>query len=178
MTEQVDYSVVGTLDEVEIRRYPRMILATVKGGSEDESFEILFRYISGMNRPSSKIAMTAPVISTGLRQDLVMTAPVLSDASTFSFVMPSQFTLETVPPPMDDRIELQEVPERYLAVLRFGGRDKESLLAEKEIALLDTLAENDIPLKGRPVLMRYNSPWTPGFLRRNEIGVEVEWPPR
>jgi len=173
----VDYSVVGRFDEVEIRRYPKIVLATVEGMSDEDSFGILFRYISGNNSPSSKIAMTAPVITTGGR-GIAMTAPVFSDASSFSFVLPSSFTLESAPEPRDGRVRIREVPDRHLAVIRFGGRSRADVLREEESALLDVLAENDIQLRGEPLLMRYNSPWTPGFLRRNEIGVEVEWPPR
>jgi SOUL heme-binding protein len=170
MTESITYEETGGIGEVEFRRYPPIILATVSGADENETFMILFRYISGNNRPGRKVPMTAPVITP---EKITMTAPVISDANTMSFVMPAAYRKEEVPDPLDSRISMQEIPARELAVIRFRGRASESDVVEVRERLLKTLEEAKVPTAGTPFLMRYNSPFTPGFLRRNEVGVEI-----
>jgi hypothetical protein len=163
-----------TIDDVEIRRYPILILAKVKGMTEDMAFRILFRYISGGNKVRKDIAMTVPVISSGpTYQRIAMTRPVLSDEDSFSFVMPSSYSISTVPEPLDSRVEMTEVMPRKLAVLRFSGRSHADSLKEQEDRLLAVLERKGIQYIGAPFLMRYNGPGTPGFLRRNEVAVEV-----
>ena len=159
MTEIITYKESGRSGEVEFRRYPSIILATVSGSTENENFWILFRYITGNNRSQKKVPMTAPVIS---------------DADTMSFVLPASYQREDVPEPVDSRISIQEVPPRELAVIRFSGRASTRDVAEVRERLLTTLDAEKIPVAGRPFLMRYNAPYTPGFLRRNEVGVEIK----
>jgi hypothetical protein len=169
MTKTAPYSVIRQIGDIEIRSYPVQLLATVSGSSDNAMFMDLFRYISGDNHPRTKIAMTAPVI-TGTT--IPMTAPVISGAGTMSFVMPEEYTRSTLPEPLDPAVTIQEVPARTLAVIRFSGTADEQKV-QKMTALLDsTLKKEGIAVTGTPFLMRYNSPWTPGFLRRNEIGVE------
>jgi hypothetical protein len=170
MTETITYEETGRMGEVEFRRYPPIILATVSGTEENETFMILFRYISGNNRPGKKVPMTAPVITP---EKITMTAPVISDANTMSFVMPATYRKEEVPEPLDSRISIQEIPPRDLAVIRFRGRASKSDVAEVRERLIRTLEDAKVPIAGTPFLMRYNSPFTPGFLRRNEVGVEI-----
>ena len=117
------------------------------------------------------IPMTAPVITP---DKIAMTAPVISDADTMSFVLPASYQREDVPEPVDSRIIIQEVPPRELAVIRFSGRASARDVAEVRERLLTTLDAEKIPVAGRPFLMRYNAPYTPGFLRRNEVGVEIK----
>jgi hypothetical protein len=132
---------------------------------------ILFRYITGNNRPGRKIPMTAPVITP---EKIPMTAPVISDTRAMSFVLPPSYTRENVPEPLDTRIAIQEIPSRELAVIRFRGRAAERDIADVRARLLRVLGEKGIQTTGEPFLMRYNAPFTPGFLRRNEIGVEIQ----
>jgi hypothetical protein len=174
MTGSIDYQVVWDLGKVEIRKYPFIILAMIRDGQDDSAFSILFDYISGNNDAGERVAMTAPVVSTRAGARIEMTAPVISDEDTFSFVLPSNLDLGTAPRPKDRRIELVPVPSRHLAVLRFSGRtyDREVMIRERE--LLAVLKDHDIRVKGPPFLLRYNSPFTPGFLRRNEVGVEID----
>jgi hypothetical protein len=171
MVETPKYEVVDRMDEVEIRQYPRIILATVMGDGGGNPFRLLFQYISGNNSGSSKISMTAPVLT---REKIAMTAPVISEGYSMSFVVPSKYTMETVPTPNDDRIRIQEVPERRLAVVRFRGRARENSVEEQKARLISVLRENGVDTVGEPFLMRYNAPMTPGFLRRNEVGIEIE----
>ena len=169
MTETIAYVETELRGEVEFRRYPAIIVATVPG-KEDEAFMILFRYITGNNRPGRQIPMTAPVITP---EKIPMTAPVISDGQAMSFVLPQSYTRETVPEPLDKRIAIQEIPSRELAIIRFRGRATRDDVAEMESRLFAVLREKGIPTLGEPFLMRYNAPFTPGFLRRNEIGVEI-----
>jgi hypothetical protein len=174
VTESAPYEVLETIDDVEIRRYPTLILAKVKGMTEDMAFRILFRYITGGNKVRKDIAMTVPVISSGpTYQRIAMTRPVLSDEDSFSFVMPSSYKISTVPEPLDSRVEMTEVMPRKLAVLRFSGRSHADSLKEQEDRLLVVLERKGIQHIGTPFLMRYNGPGTPGFLRRNEVAVEI-----
>ena len=171
MSQSIDYTVEKTIANVELRRYPPLVVATVRGMPDNEAFGILFKYISGSNRTLSKIEMTAPVISTGVR--IAMTAPVVSDEDSFSFVLPASFSIESSPVPLDPRSALEQIPERRVAVLRFRGTAGVGAVAEKRRELLETLARHEIRSKGAPFLMRYNPPLTPGFMRRNEVGVEL-----
>jgi hypothetical protein len=170
MVETPSYEVLRRIDEVEIRLYPKMILATVSGDDVGAPFRILFDYISGNNSGGSKISMTAPVITP---ERIDMTAPVISGGGSMSFVVPSKYTMESVPVPSDGRVRIQEVPERKLAVMRFRGWARERSVEERKGTLISVLKRNGVETVGEPFLMRYNSPWTPGFMRRNELGIEI-----
>ena len=170
MVETASYVEVGRIDGVEIRLYSGLILATVSGDAGGEPFRILFDYISGNNSGRRKISMTTPVITP---ERIEMTAPVISRGGSMSFVVPSKYTMEDVPEPNDKRIIIHEVPERKIAVVRFRGRAGKRSVEEQKARLLDVLRRNGVETIGEPFLMRYNSPWTPGFMRRNEIGIEI-----
>ncbi len=174
MAESLEYQVVRAVGPVEIRKYPLVILATVNDASDDTAFSILFSYISGNNEAGEPVAMTTPVVSQRARGErIAMTTPVISDRSSFSFALPERYDLRTAPRPLDPRIKIVGVPSRLVAALRFSGRayDREVMIREKE--LLKVLLENGITTRGSPFLMRYNSPFAPGFLRRNEVGAEI-----
>ena len=171
MTQKIEYTVERRIENVELRWYPETVLATVRGMPDNEAFRILFRYITGNNQTSETVSMTAPVISTGER--IAMTAPVISDLASFSFALPASYTLETSPRPLDPRSTLEAIPPRCVAVLRFGGLASSARVQRKTQVLLDVLKRHEILMRGRPFLMRYNPPYTPGFLRRNEVGIEV-----
>jgi effector-binding domain-containing protein len=170
MVETTRYEETGRIGEIEIREYPELVLATVTGLSDNSAFGILFNYISGRNRKQKKIPMTAPVITS---EKIEMTAPVISDPNSFSFVMPLKYKLEDIPEPSDARIRIRRIPARKLAVIRFKGYAKEKSVNEVKSRLLSILQKNGTATVGEPFLMRYNSPWTPGFMRRNEVGIEI-----
>jgi hypothetical protein len=169
MVEQAKYEVLREINKVEIRRYPRLVIARVDGYG-DGGFNILFGFITGNNRQKSKIAMTAPVVS----EQIAMTAPVLSEPGSLAFVMPEGFTLETTPEPIDDRVKIVEIPERVVAALRFSGRWSNSIFKKKSKEMLEELAKAGMKTAGQVFSMRYNGPFTPWFLRRNEVAVAVE----
>jgi hypothetical protein len=170
MVKKVEYQVLKTIDKVEFRKYPKLLLATVTGLSDNDAFGILFNYITGSNRNSEKVDMTAPVITS---EKIEMTAPVISSDRKMSFVMPTKYSISNVPKPNNPQVIIEELPEATLAVIRFKGyagvKDVEKYKAE----LLKVLSEQKIKTEGEPVLMRYNSPFAPGFIRRNEVGAKV-----
>ncbi len=170
MVETPSYKVTEQIDGVEMRLYPKLILATVSGDDVGAPFRILFEYISGNNSGGSKISMTAPVITP---ERIDMTAPVISGGGSMSFVVPSKYTMESVPVPNDGRVRIHEVPERKIAVIRFRGWAREKSVEKQKARLISVLQRNGFEMFGEPFLMRYNSPWTPGFMRRNEIAIEL-----
>jgi hypothetical protein len=185
--EEPAYEVLLETKYYELRRYQPYIVAEV---DVDESFKqagnsafrVLAGYIFGDNEPQQKMAMTAPVESRqGERMN--MTAPVTSRAGkgagsfTYAFVMERKYTMDTLPRPNNPDIRLVERPERIMAVHRYSGTWSEERYSEHEKMLLDALAVDRVEIVGEPVFARYNAPFTPWFLRRNEIMVEVDWQP-
>jgi hypothetical protein len=169
MVEQAKYEVLKKIGNTDIRRYPRLVIARVDGYG-DGGFNLLFRFITGNNRQKSDIAMTAPVVS----EQIAMTAPVLSETGSIAFIMPEGYTIETTPEPLDERVKIIEVPERIVAALRFSGRWSDSIFKKKSEELLKELAEAGIKTVGQVFSMRYNAPFTPWFMRRNEVAVAVD----
>ena len=168
--ETIPYSIKGTSGEIEFRRYPELVLATVDTADDNAGFSLLFAYISGSNKPREKIPMTAPVITS---QKIPMTAPVVSDAASMSFVMPAGTKREETPDPLDSRVRIATIPERDIAVIRFSGYAPPEDVDAVTSRLREGLKNTGIDTADGPFLMRYDSPWTPGFLRRNEVGIEV-----
>ena len=176
MVQTIKYEVLRKLDKVEIRRYSEIVIAKVSNYESDSS-GLLFRFISGDNKTKEKVKMTAPVVEQDASQEIKMTSPVLSDFSNegfMAFVMPSEFKLETTPSPLDSRVKIEKIPQRKVAVLRFSGSWSEDHFKEKTEELLQELANAKVKTKGNVFTMLYNPPFTPSFLRRNEVAVEVE----
>ncbi|MBN1678526.1 MAG: heme-binding protein [Candidatus Thermoplasmatota archaeon] len=175
MTESIEYSVLRVDGRVEVRQYPPLVLVAVHGLDDNQAFGILFDYIAGNNKMSRSIPMTAPVISAkSSGEKIPMTAPVISKQGLFAFVLPSGYTVENTPTPVDTRAKLTAVPPRKLAVLRFRGRTTERTVRSRTAELTSWLKKVNMRPTGEPLLMRYNPPFVPGFLRRNEIAFEVE----
>ncbi len=172
MTQEAPYDVVKKIGDIEIRRYPEVILAVVEGFIDDSGFGLLFQYISGENKTRRRIAMTAPVITS---EKITMTAPVITKNEYMAFVLPTSYTKETAPVPTTPAVKIEVQPKKEMAVLRFSGRTPEARVEKFILQLKTTLQTQGIQSRGEPVLMRYNSPFTPGFLRRNEVGVEINF---
>lgn len=171
MTQEIPYILVKKIGQLEIRKYPVVIVAVVQDNSDDSGFGLLFRYINGENKSRRRIAMTTPVITS---EKIAMTAPVITKNNYMAFALPSSYTKETAPVPTNPAVKIEVQPEKELAVLRFGGRATQGQV-EKNIQRLKTLLQEQAMLMNAdPVLMRYNSPFTPGFLRRNEVAVEIK----
>ncbi len=171
MTQEMPYTLVKKIGQLEIRRYPEVILAKVMDNPNDSGFGLLFQYINGENKTQRKIAMTAPVITS---ERIPMTAPVVTGKNYMAFVLPASYTKEMAPQPTNPAVTIVVEPEKDMAILRFSGRTTQTLV-ERTIQRLKILLQDlAIQTKSDPVLMRYNSPFTPGFLRRNEVAVEIK----
>ena len=171
MVEKAQYDIVKTISDIQIRKYPKMLLAVIDGYEGDSGFGLLFNYISGSNTTQQKIPMTAPVITS---EKISMTAPVITKDKYMAFVLPSFYTKETVPIPNNADVKIQVQKAKTFAVLRFSGKTTENRVQHYIQKLYDILKDNNIAIKDSPILMRYNSPFAPGFIRRNEVAVEIE----
>ena len=181
--EEASYTVVERDGEFEIRDYaPHVLAETVVAGSFDragnEAFSRLFRYISGDNRSRHKVAMTAPVSQASAGEKIAMTAPVeqqpAQDRWVVSFTMPASSALETLPEPADPQVTLRQVPARRMAALRYSGLWTESSYRRHKMELEAWVRKRGLRIAGDSVWARYNPPFAPWFLRRNEILIPVD----
>jgi hypothetical protein len=179
--EEPKYSVLETFEDFEVRSYSPYVVAETAVQADfdqagNDAFGILAGYIFGKNKGARKIEMTAPV--TQAPTTIAMTAPVTQTAAAgevmVQFAMPREWTLETLPEPLDPRVKLREVPARKFAVIRYSGFWSERRYREHLEKLEAALEREGLHWRGEPVWARYNPPWTPWFLRRNEIWLEVD----
>ena len=175
MVEEASYEVIRKVGQLELRHYPKLLVASVGDQDETDAFSILFRFINGGNDAGGKIPMTVPVLTNQDRGPIkiAMTAPVLIQGRRMSFIMPQKYTLETLPRPDEQGIVIEELPEMDVAVLRFRGRARDSDVAERTEELLELVRKEGLMATGRPWSMFYNSPFVPGVMRHNEVAVEV-----
>lgn len=176
------YSVITVDGDFEIREYASYCVAETYVRNSDfddassEGFKRLFKFISGENTSKTNITMTAPVTASK-SEKIEMTAPVTSaksaDGYLIGFVMPEEFSMETIPVPDDSSVHLREVPARRIAVIRFSGRWTSSSMEEHERELKEWLSKNTLTYSGESVIARYDPPFMPWFLRRNEIQLEI-----
>lgn len=166
--EEPRWKLLETMGEVEIRAYAPSIQAVTElpdSNATSAGFKRLAGYIFGENERGQSIAMTAPVQET-----LGVERPVMS------FTMPAEYTLEELPSPRNDSVSIVEVPGRTVASLGFSGWATSGKVRRMQEELLRTLEQHEMEIVGVPVLNQYNPPWTPPFLRRNEVSVEVAFP--
>lgn len=181
--EEPRFDVVRTLKEVEIRQYEPYVVAEVvmPSGSSDagnRAFPILAGYIFGKNKGEKKLDMTAPVTQTAVPMKMEMTAPVtqstVAQGQLVQFVLPKAVTLDRAPDPVDPRVQIREVPATRVAAIRFSGFWSQSNYEQNLQRLKDTLTEAGMAWEGEPTLSRYDAPWTPWFMRRNEIWLTLK----
>jgi hypothetical protein len=179
--EKPSYRVVERREAFELREYaPYLVAETVVGGSREEAgntgFRVLAGYISGKNRGARKIAMTAPVTQAE-PTTIAMTAPVAQAGQegrwSIQFMMPSAYTLETLPEPLDPAVSFRVVPARRVAAHTYSGTWSASRYEEHLATLRAALALAGLTAVGEPVWARYDPPFMPWFLRTNEILVEL-----
>jgi effector-binding domain-containing protein len=181
------YKILKSDGDIELREYARYLLASVivKSTSHNKAgniaFSILADYIFGNNIDESKIKMTSPVISKqlDLSKKIPMTAPVTiikNDTGYYevSFTMPSEYNLENVPKPINDTVKLANISKHYVVAITFSGYSSENTINKKTNLLKKWMGKNKFIQQGEPILARYNPPWKPGFLRRNEIMINLE----
>lgn len=179
--EQAKYRVISSKNNIEIREYDAMIIAEVevKGERQEairQGFRTIADYIFGNNKSKTKIAMTAPVEQKS-GEKIAMTAPVEQKNSAngwkVNFVMPSQYSLKTLPEPVNQEVKLKEIPNKKFIVICFSGRHTNANLEKHKIELLRYISENKIKTISTPKYAFYNPPWTLPFLKRNEVMVEI-----
>jgi hypothetical protein len=164
--ETPDYKVIKTIGNVEIRHYPKMIVAKTALANasykenSNQGFRTIAGYIFGGNEKEEKIAMTAPVVMQ------------MGDSATMYFVMPRKYGMGQLPKPKDQKVQIVEETEKTLAVIRFGGYSNDQKIKTHCEELSAVLKKNGISTKGGFIYMGYNAPWD--FInRRNEVAIEV-----
>lgn len=161
--ESAPYKVVRRDGKFELRDYPSLTVVETPmagGGSNgaDGSFNRLFRFITGNNEASQKIAMTTPIFMSSNESNRAM-----------AFVMPSGGKMGQVPKPKDATVTVREVAAGRYAVLRYSGGRSPEKEADAERRLKSWIEAERLPAKPPPVFGYFDPPWTPAFLRRNEV---------
>ncbi|CAB1059275.1 hypothetical protein D1BOALGB6SA_4037 [Olavius sp. associated proteobacterium Delta 1] len=181
--EKAKYTVLEKEDDFEIRQYDSQIVAEtyVNGDLEDvgnEGFRRLYGYISGDNKKKQSISMTAPVGQEAGSEKIAMTAPVKQEKKDnqwrITFLMPAEYTLETLPEPNDTRVKLKVDPGRLMAAVRYTGTWSEDGYEENRAWLEEYIQKRGLTKAGDPVWARYDPPFMPWFLRRNEVLIPIE----
>ena len=167
--EKQAYRVVKKEADFEIRYYPAATFATIKSKANNyrelsgSGFRRIVGYIFGGNESSTKIAMTSPV-----HMD------INEEGSSMSFVMPSKYTVSTLPKPNDSKVEIHESKPEYAAAVVFGGYVNDATLKKYAEQLQQILEQHQIKPIGHYRYLGYNPPYQL-INRRNEVIVEVEW---
>jgi hypothetical protein len=181
--EKAKYTVLDKEDDFELRQYEARIVAEtyVEGSlkeSGDDGFRRLYNYISGDNKKKQSISMTAPVGQEPSSEKIAMTAPVNQEKKDsqwrITFLMPSEYTMETLPEPTDKRVKLLEEPGRLMAAVRYSGTWSEASYQKNRSLLEEFIQKRGWTQKGEAVWARYDPPFMPWFLRRNEVLIPVE----
>jgi len=181
--EKVPYRVLEKEGTFELREYAPYIVAetTVEGDFEtagNEGFRRLFKYISGENQTKQSISMTAPVAQERTSEKIPMTAPVnlqqVGSRWRVTFAMPATYTIDTLPGPNDARIVLREIPAQRVAALRYSGTWSRVRYEEHRELLVRMVTQKKLHPAGDYTFARYNPPFMPWFLRRNEVLVPVQ----
>jgi len=182
--EEPAYTVLKKQGNIEMREYSQKLIAKVNvTGTREEAaskgFRAIADYIFGNNEEQNKIAMTVPVLQERLPNNDTMNNSQLSDEATLayaedsqwiiSFVMPSMYTMENIPKPVNDQVTLEEAENATFITLQFSGGASSSNLADHKLELDTYIKENSVDVKGEELYAFYNAPWTPPFMRRNEV---------
>ncbi len=182
-SEEAPYRLLSESGNIEIRQYPPVLVAeTVVEASYSDSGSIGFKrlagYIFGANVQKHQMAMTAPVLREAASENIAMTAPVVQQQVgnqwVMAFVMPSSYTLATLPTPLDDKVIIKQIPAKKVAVLRYSGSLNQQRITENSENLLAWLAQNHYKTLSASRSAAFDPPWTLSFLRRNEVHVDVE----
>ena len=193
-TEEPKYIVLEQSEPFELRAYTPMLVAEIRvsgdlDSASSEGFKQIAAYIFGKNKVNEKIAMTTPVTLESRENiqsaKIAMTAPVIIESDqapkngsskewTVSFVMPSEFTMETLPKPLNSKIEIKEIPGEKKAVITFSGFYDNKKVIKMTQDLASWMQAKGLQADGAPQFARYNPPWTLPFMRRNEVMIRVK----
>lgn len=177
-SESVPYEVVDTVDSVELRHYPSLVTVETTATDQITAFRRLYRYLTGENEGERSVAMTSPVATDG-GTAVAMTTPVRSkpagdDTVRMAFYLPAEYDEASAPVPTDPAVDLVTQPARTVAAKRFSWYAPRWRVTRQERALRKTLGAAGIDTEGPVSLLRYDDPWTPPFMRRNEVVVEID----
>ncbi len=179
--EQPNYEVILSDGNIDIRQYAPIIIAEteIQGEREEaigKGFRLLADYIFGNNTVKQEIAMTAPVQQQN-NAKIAMTAPVQQQSQDgvwkVSFVMPAEYTIDTLPKPNNEKVTVKKVLEKRYVVIRFSGLNSNANIEQHEKMLMQYIEKKQIKTASLPKYAFYNPPWTLPFMKRNEIMVEV-----
>jgi len=181
--EEPKYETLLTDGPYEVRKYtPILVAETIAEGDMSEAsnkgFRLIADFIFGNNQATGssgneKIAMTAPVSVEAQSDDLNIQ---IAKQWRISFVMPSQYTLATIPKPKNSAVNLREIAAKYFVVYRYSGFNSDSRVQSKTEETIKWAIKKDLKIIGKPQLSRYDPPWTLPMFRRNEIMVEIADP--
>jgi hypothetical protein len=182
-TEEPAFTAIVDDGVFQVREYPALAVAETRvagdrGRASGTGFRILAGYIFGGNTRRESIAMTAPVLqSPPSGETIAMTAPVsqteAGDAWVVRFMMPSGYTMETLPKPNDPRVTLTMMPPARVAVVRFSGWANDREFQRRRAELEQWMAKRGLRTVGPASYAQYDDPWTPGPQRRNEVMLPV-----
>lgn len=164
--ETIKYKVIKKDKNIEIRLYEDIYLASTKTAfnpNQDSGFMNVFNYISGNNDQEAKISMTTPVVTYEEDSQLVT-----------GFYVPSKYKKESIPKPSEEQVFINELKKSYYAVIKFSGRWKQSNFDKQDNILLEYLKLNHYKTSSKRLILRYQPPFVPAFLRRNEIAYQIE----
>lgn len=184
MTEEQPFEVVQSFDDFELRRYPAHVVAEVTARlpfdqAGNAAFRALFGYITGQNRSRTSVEMTAPVTqSAGTAEKVAMTAPVTQHGTdeggyTVAFVLPASMTEQTAPEPTNPDVVIRTVYPSLAAATRYSGRSSQASYERHLETLLEAIRGQGLEPAGAPRLARFDPPFKPWFMRRNEVVVDV-----
>ena len=185
-TPEPKYKVIQKLEHIELREYePYSVAEVVVPGPAQEAgnlaFPILAGYIFGKNKGERKLAMSVPVTQAPEPLKLEMTAPVTQTATPggfrVQFILPQGVTMASAPEPLDARVTLRDIAPSRVAVIRYSGFWSAANDEQHLRKLHEALRAADLAWVGEPVYCRYNAPFTPWFLRRNEIWLHLSAAP-
>jgi hypothetical protein len=196
--EEPGYQVLRADGDFEVRLYPQLLIAETEAEGDmdqasNQGFRAIADFIFGNNQSPAtqkqdKIAMTAPVTVEPRPAKIAMTAPVsvqpessatdMQEARRWriEFVMPSNYTLESIPKPNNPLVTLRVVPARQVLVHKYSGFNTLSRVQSKTEETLQWARQHDLQVIGPPRLARYDPPWTLPMFRRNEIVFELAKP--
>lgn len=182
-TEVPPYRLDQTVGAVEVRTYAARLAAKTEVEGEkqaalNEGFSRIAAYIFGANVSQSSIAMTAPVVQVPASETIAMTAPVVQTETgknrwSVRFIMPAKYTANSLPQPRDPRVMIVQAPAQRYAVLRFSGSRTPQAVERRTAQLLGAVAGARLQTTGPVEAWFYDPPWTPPFLRRNEVAAPI-----
>jgi len=178
--EELNYTILESIGDVEVRQYPKRLAAEVTQMKDDkEAFMLLFGYISGQNSSSKSVAMTTPVQVEKVSAKIAMTVPVekslsSDNAVSMRFFLPRSFSTDTVPKPKDPRIKLVSLPQETFAVISYSGFNSDDRFQRKSDRLSKLLTGSKWTPVSPASFLGYDAPFTIPFLRRNEAIQKVE----